>query len=322
MGPKARYVGTEIPQEDLIWQDPIPSVDFKLVDAKDIAQLKSKISKSGLSNSDLISTAWASASSYRGTDMRGGANGARIRLAPQKDWEVNNPAQLKKVIAKLEKIQNKFNRKQSDGKKISLADLIVLAGAVGIEKAAKKSGHQVHVAFIAGRNDALQAQTDVASFNNLKPTADGFRNYFADGNFRSPADMLVDKASLLELSVPEMTVLLGGMRTLDINYGGSDAGVLTDSPGTLNNNFFVNLLDMATKWSKSKKQEGLYEGRDRKTGKLKWTATPVDLIFGSNSELRAIAEVYAADDAEQKFYDDFIKAWTKVMRLDRFDLDS
>ncbi len=321
MGPKARYIGTEVPQQDLIWQDPIPTVDFKLVDEQDIINLKTRIKKSKISNSDLISTAWASASSYRGTDMRGGANGARIRLLPQKSWQVNNPSKLKKVITKLEKIQKKFNNKQSDGKKISLADLIVLGGALGIEEAAKRAGHQVHVPFIAGRNDAIQAQTDVDSFNNLKPTADAFRNYFAKDNLRPPTEMLVDKASMLELSVPEMTVLLGGMRTLDINYGNSKAGVFTKNPGTLDNSYFVNLLDMATKWSQSN-QPGVYEGRDRKTGKLKWTATPVDLVFGSNSELRAIAEVYAADDAEQKFYDDFIKAWTKVMTLDRFDLDT
>jgi catalase-peroxidase len=323
MGPSARYVGSEVPQETLIWQDPIPAIDYKLINEEDASNLKAKILKSGLKDSELISTAWASASSYRVSDMRGGANGARIRLAPQNDWQVNNPKKLKKILAKLEKIQNNFNQKQSDGKKISIADLIVLGGAAAIENAAEKSGQKVKVPFIPGRNDALQSQTDVNSFNNLKPTADGFRNYFGEGNLRSPAAMLVDKASLLELSVPEMTVLLGGMRTLKVNYDGSKAGVLTNNPGKLDNSFFVNLLDMSTQWSKSKKQDGIYEGRDRKTGKLKWTATPVDLIFGSNSELRAIAEVYAADDAaDQKFYNDFIKAWTKVMTLDRFDLDS
>ena len=320
MGPRARYLGAEVPDEELVWQDPVPAVDHDLIDAKDIARLKADILGSGLSVSELVRTAWASAFSFRGTDMRGGANGARIRLAPQKNWKVNNPAELAKVLKHLEKIQKDFNSAQSGGKKVSLADLIVLGGAAAIETAAKKAGHNVQVPFTPGRTDATQAQTDVASFAVLEPTADGFRNYFADGNSRSPAEMLVDRANLLNLTVPEMTVLVGGMRSLNANAGQSKNGVFTDRPGALSNDFFVNLLDMSTKWTKSSTSESVYEGRDRATGKLKWTATPVDLIFGSNSELRAIAEVFASNDAQEMFVSDFVDAWTKVMSLDRFDL--
>ena len=320
MGPLARYVGTEIPNEVLIWQDPVPAVDHELIDAADIAKLKSEILDSGLTTPELVRTAWASASSFRGTDMRGGANGARIRLAPQKGWEVNNPDELAKVLQRLEGVQKDFNRAQSGGKQVSLADLIVLGGAAAIEQAAKNAGHEVQVPFTPGRTDASQEQTDVNSFAVLEPTADGFRNYFGSGNPRSPAEMLVDRADLLTLTVPEMTVLLGGMRALDANAAGSEYGVFTDRPGTLSNDFFVNLLDMSTQWAKSSKSEGVYEGRDRSTGKLEWSATPVDLIFGSNSELRAVAEVYAADDAQALFVLDFVDAWTKVMTLDRFDV--
>ncbi|MDT8387501.1 MAG: catalase/peroxidase HPI [Thiogranum sp.] len=320
MGPRARYLGAEIPDEELLWQDPVPAVDHKLIDAADIAKLKTKILASGLSTPDLVRTAWASASAFRGTDMRGGANGARIRLAPQKNWEVNNPDELAKVLKHLEGIQKDFNNAQADGKKVSLADLIVLGGAAAIEQAAKKTGHDVQVPFSPGRTDASQEQTDVDSFAVLEPTADGFRNYFGKDQRRSPAEMLVDRANLLTLSVPEMTVLVGGMRVLNANAGQSGHGVFTDRPGTLSNDFFVNLLDMSTQWSKSSKSEGIYEGRDRSTNTLKWTATPVDLVFGSNSELRAIAEVYAAGDAHEKFVSDFVDAWTKVMTLDRFDL--
>ena len=320
MGPLARYVGTEIPNEVLIWQDPVPAVDHELIDAADIAKLKSEILDSGLTTPELVRTAWASASSFRGTDMRGGANGARIRLAPQKGWEVNNPDELAKVLQRLEGVQKDFNRAQSGGKQVSLADLIVLGGAAAIEQAAKNAGHEVQVPFTPGRTDASQEQTDVNSFAVLEPTADGFRNYFGSGNPRSPAEMLVDRADLLTLTVPEMTVLVGGMRALDANAAGSEYGVFTDRPGTLSNDFFVNLLDMSTQWAKSSKSEGVYEGRDRGTGKLKWSATPVDLIFGSNSELRAVAEAYAADDAQALFVLDFVDAWTKVMTLDRFDV--
>jgi catalase-peroxidase len=322
MGPRARYLGAEVPDEALLWQDPVPAVNHALIDAKDIAQLKSKILASGLTVPELVRTAWASASSYRGTDMRGGANGARVRLAPQKDWEANNPNELAKVLKRLEDIQKEFNRTQSGGKKVSLADMIVLGGSAAIEQAAKKAGHDVQVPFTPGRADASQEQTDVASFAVLEPTADGFRNYFADGNRRSPTEMLVDRANMLTLTVPEMTVLVGGMRALNANAGQSKHGVFTDRPETLSNDFFVNLLDMSTTWTKSSASEGIYEGRNRATGKLKWTATPVDLIFGSNSELRAIAEVYAADDAQEMFVRDFVDAWTKVMDLDRFDLAS
>ena len=317
MGPRARYVGSEVPEDTMLWQDPIPAVDHPLIDSKDITKLKSDILESGLTTSELVRTAWASAATFRGTDMRGGANGSRIRLAPQNTWDVNNPAELDKVLKRLEKIQKDFNGSQSGGKKVSLADLIVLGGAAAIEQAAEKAGQEVEVPFKPGRTDATQAQTDVDSFAVLEPTADGFRNYFGKGHSRSPADMLVDRASLLTLTVPEMTVLVGGMRALDANTGKSKHGVFTDRPGTLSNDFFVNLLDMSTKWSKAK-TDGIYEGSDRKTGKLKWTATPVDLVFGSNSELRAIAEVYAANDAKEKFVNDFVDAWHKVMTLDRF----
>jgi len=319
MGPRARYIGNEVPEEVLQWQDPVPAVSHELINAQDTDALKKAILASGLSETQLVRTAWASAASFRGSDMRGGANGARIRLAPQKDWAVNNPAELSQVLSKLEIIQQDFNGK-SETKKVSLADLIVLGGAVGIESAAKKAGHKIEVPFVPGRTDASQDQTDEESFAVLEPQADGFRNYFAESNVRSPADMLVDRAALLTLTVPEMTVLVGGMRALNANSHGSAHGVFTDRPGTLTNDFFVNLLDMSTQWTKSEKEEGVYEGIDRKTGRLKWHATPVDLAIGSSAELRAIAEVYASDDGTEKFVNDFIKAWTKVMRLDRFDL--
>jgi catalase-peroxidase len=314
MGPSTRYLGPEVPREALIWQDPLPKVDYPLIDAKDVAALKSKIIASGLTAPELVRTAWASAASFRGTDMRGGANGARIRLAPQKDWEVNNPAELAKVLGRLEGIQKDFK------KKVSMADLIVLGGGVGIEQAAKARGFDVVVPFTPGRADALQSQTDVASFSYLEPAADGFRNYFRAGQRLSPPEMMVDRAKLLTLTVPEMTVLVGGLRTVNANAGQASHGVFTDKPGTLSNDFFVNLLDMSTQWTKSTTAEGIYEGRDRATGQVKWTATPVDLMFGSSSELRAVAEVYAASDGQQMFVRDFIKAWTKVMILDRFDL--
>jgi catalase-peroxidase len=320
MGPRARYIGAEVPAEELLWQDPVPAVDHDLIDAEDIAELKSEILASGLTVPELAGTAWASAASFRGTDMRGGANGARIRLAPQKNWEVNNPDQLAKVLKRLTRIQKGFNRAQKGGKQVSLADLIVLGGSAAIEQAAEKAGHDVQVPFTPGRTDASQEQTDVNSFAALEPTADGFRNYFGSGNRRSPTAMLVDRASMLTLSVPEMTVLVGGMRALNVNSGQSEHGVFTDRPGTLSNDFFVNLLDMSTKWSKSPTSEGIYEGRDRGTGERKWTATPVDLVFGSSAELRAIAEVYAADDGREKFVRNFVDAWTKVMTLDRFDM--
>jgi catalase-peroxidase len=319
MGPRARYIGTEIPDEVLLWQDPVPAVDFELIDAKGIAILKSQILDSGLTIPELVRTAWASASSFRGTDMRGGANGARIRLAPQKDWEVNDPRELAQVLKQLEGIRKAFNSAQSGGKQVSLADVIVLGGAAAIEQAAKNAGHNVKVPFTPGRTDASQKQTDVDSFTVLEPTADGFRNYYGSDNYRSPAEMLVDRADLLTLTVPEMTVLVGGMRTLNANAGQSEHGVFTNRPGTLSNDFFVNLLDMSTQWSKSAASEGIYEGHDRGTGRLKWTATPVDLVFGSNSELRAVAEVYAYNDSQEKFVRDFVAAWTKVMNLDRFD---
>ena len=318
MGPRARYVGADVPAEELLWQDPIPAVDHDLIDEDDVAALKTEILESGLSVPELVRTAWASASTFRGTDMRGGANGARIRLAPQKDWAVNNPQELSKVLARLEDIQNDFNRKQRGDKKVSLADLIVLGGSAAVARAANDAGHDVEVLFKPGRADASQTQTDVSSFAVLEPTADGFRNYFGSGNRRSPADMLVDRANMLSLTVPEMTVLVGGMRALNANAGQSANGVLTDQPATLSNDFFVNLLDMSTQWAKSSGSEGVYEGRDRESGEVKWTATSVDLVFGSNSELRAIAEVYAANDAQEKFVQDFANAWSKVMTLDRF----
>ena len=320
MGPRPRYLGTEVPKEELIWQDPIPAVNHKLIDAKDTESLKNKILKSGLTVPELVRTAWASAASFRGTDLRGGANGARVRLAPQKDWPVNNPAELAKVLTQLEGIQNDFNRTQSKGKKVSLADLIVLGGVAAVEQAAKTAGYPVKVPFTPGRMDASQEQTDVNSFAVLEPKADAFRNYYAEGNVLSPTEMLVDRANMLTLTVPEMTVLVGGMRVLNANAGESKQGVFTSKPGTLSNDFFLNLLDMSTKWQKSASSEGVYEGIDRKTGELKWTATPVDLIFGSHSELRAIAEVYASEDGKQKFVTDFVNAWNKVMKLDRFDL--
>jgi catalase-peroxidase len=319
LGPRPRYLGPEVPKEDLIWQDPLPRVSYKQIDAKDVATLKSKILASGLTVPELVRTAWASAATFRGTDMRGGANGARVRLAPQKDWEVNNPAELTKVLARLEEVQKSFNG-QSSGKKVSLADLIVLGGAAAIEQAAKAAGYTVVVPFTPGRVDASEAQTDVMSFAPLEPTADGFRNYFSKGESLPPTVMLVERASLLTLSVPETTVLVGGLRVLNANAGQAGHGVFTARPGTLSNDFFVNLLDMSTKWSKSSTSEGIYEGSDRVTGKVKWTATPVDLAFGSNSELRALSEFYAADDGKERFVKDFVKAWAKVMNLDRFDL--
>jgi catalase-peroxidase len=320
MGPYARYLGAEVPKEPLIWQDPVPAVDYTLIDEADIPKLKDTILASGLSDSELVRTAWASAASFRGTDKRGGANGARIRLAPENNWAVNDPAELEKVLKTLVNIQNKFNNEHSDGKKVSLADVIVLGGNAAVEDAAKKAAYTVKVPFSPGRTDASQEQTDVISFAVLEPTADGFRNYFGQGNLSSPAELLVERANLLTLTVPEMTALVGGMRAMDANEGHTKLGVLTNRPGTLSNDFFVNLLDMSTKWSKASSSDSLYEGRDRQTDTLKWTATPVDLIFGSNSELRAVAEVYASDDVKEKFVQDFVNAWTKVMNLDRFDL--
>lgn len=320
MGPRARYAGPDVPELELIWQDPVPAVDHALIGHEDMAKLKEEILGSGLTVPELVRTAWASAASFRASDMRGGANGARVRLEPQRSWQVNGPEELEKVLAGLEKIQKKFNGSRSDNTKVSLADLIVLGGGAAIEKAAQDAGYSVEVPFAPGRTDASQEQTDASSFSVLEPAADGFRNYFGPNNDRSPPDMLVDKANLLSLSVPEMTVLVGGMRALNANSGESRHGVLTGRPGVLTNDFFVNLLDMATEWKKSSESEGLYEGYDRKTGKLKWTATSVDLVFGSNSELRAISEVYAFDDSKEKFVRDFVGAWVKVMNLDRFDL--
>jgi catalase-peroxidase len=320
MGPRSRYLGPEVPAEELIWQDPIPAVNHKLVDAKDIASLRGKILASGLSISQLVSTAWASASTFRGSDKRGGANGARIRLAPQKDWEVNQPAELAKVLRTLEGIQGEFNRTASGGKKVSLADLIVLAGCAGVEQAAKKAGQQMTVPFTPGRMDASQEQTDVASFAVLEPVADGFRNYQKTRYAVSAEELLVDKAQLLTLTAPEMTVLIGGMRVLNANFGGSQHGVFTKRPETLTNDFFVNLLGMGTEWKAVSKDADVFEGRDRRTGEVRWTGTRVDLIFGSNSHLRALAEVYGSADAQEKFIRDFVAAWTKVMNLDRFDL--
>ena len=320
MGPRSRYLGPEVPEEELIWQDPVPAVDHELIDAQDVANLKSKILASGLSIPELVSTAWASASTFRGSDKRGGANGARIRLAPQKDWEVNQPAQLKKVLQTLEGIQKEFNRAQSGGKKVSLADLIVLGGCAGIEQAAKNAGHAITVPFTPGRTDASQEQTDVEAFAVLEPSADGFRNYQKAKYAVSAEELLVDRAQLLTLTAPEMTVLVGGMRVMDVNFGGSQHGVFTKQPGTLTNDFFVNLLDMNTEWKATSSDDDLFEGRDRATGKLKWTGTRVDLIFGSNSQLRALAEVYAQDDSQKKFVNDFVTAWDKVMNADRFEL--
>lgn len=320
MGPKARYVGKDVPAGDLIWQDAIPTLDHPVINQQEIAQLKNAILQTGLTVPELVRTAWASASTYRDTDMRGGANGARIRLEPQVSWPVNNPKELKAVLAKLEKVQQRFNQSLQGGKKVSLADVIVLAGGAAVEKAAKDAGYNLTVPFTPGRMDASAAQTDVQSFAVLEPKADAFRNYFHGdlAGQTSPAQALVDKARLLGLTVPEMTVLVGGMRVLDANVGGNKQGVLTTKAGVLSNDFFVNLLDMSTQWKKAK-TVGVYEGYDRASGKLQWTASPADLIFGSNSELRAVAEVYAANDGKEKFVQDFAKAWYKVMMLDRFD---
>jgi catalase-peroxidase len=319
MGPVSRYLGPEVPKKQLIWQDPVPAVDHKLIGKKDIVALKKQILESGLSGADLVFTAWAAASSFRNSDKRGGANGARIRLAPQKDWKVNEPARVANVIKGLEKIRRGFNKEQSGGKKVSLADLIVLGGCAAVEQAAKDAGVKVDVPFAPGRTDASQSQTDADSFAPLELKADGFRNYLAKG-FTSPAEhLLVDRAQLLSLTAPEMTVLIGGLRVLGANHGGTKHGVFTDRVGTLSNDFFVNLLEMGTEWKKAKK-EGVYEGRDRATGKRKWTGTRVDLVFGSNSQLRALAEVYACSDSQEKFVGDFVAAWDKVMNLDRFDL--
>jgi catalase-peroxidase len=323
MGPIVRYLGPLVPKETLVWQDPVPAVDHKLIGEQDLASLKAKILKSGLSISQLVTTAWASAASFRGSDKRGGANGARIRLSPQKDWEVNQPAELAKVLPKLEAIQKEFNNAQTNGnkgKKISLADLIVLAGNAAVEEAARKAGHDVKIPFTPGRTDASQEQTDVHSFAVMEPVADGFRNYLRGGQVLSAEELLVDRAQLLTLTAPEMTVLIGGLRSLNVNFGQTKHGVLTDRPETLTNDFFVNLLDMNTKWEPASKSEGVYEGRDRATGKTKWSGTRVDLVFGSHSQLRAIAEVYASNDSKEAFVRDFAAAWNKVMNLDRYDL--
>jgi catalase-peroxidase len=317
MGPRARYLGPEVPAEELLWQDPIPAVDHPLIDDKDVADLEAKVLASGLSVSQLVSTAWASASTFRGSDKRGGANGARVRLAPQKDWPVNQPPQLAAVLETLEGIQRAFN---SGTKKVSLADLIVLAGCAGVEQAAKNAGHAVTVPFTPGRTDASPEQTDVASFAVLEPLADGFRNYLGGKYGVSAEAMLLDKAQLLTLTAPEMTVLVGGMRVLETNADGSTHGVFTPRPSMLTNDFFVNLLDMVTEWKPVSQDADVFEGRDRRTGEVTWTGTRVDLVFGANSQLRALAEVYASSDAQQKFVEDFIAAWTKVMNLDRFDL--
>ncbi len=320
MGPRARYVGDESPTDDFLWQDPIPTVDYSLIDDRDIKNLKKTLLEGDISGSQLVETAWAAAASFRVTDMRGGANGARIQLAPQKDWEVNNPDELNKVLTYLNKVKKDFDDGQSGNKQVSLADLIVLGGAAAIEQAASKNDFDIEVPFVPGRSDATQAQTEVKSFEVLEPKADGFRNYYAQGNTLSPVEMLVDKANTLDLSVPEMSVLVAGLRVMNTNADGSDRGVLTDNPGSLNNDFFVNLLDMSTRWEKAKDKEDLYRGIDRKSNKQRWRASSVDLVFGSNSELRAVAEVYASDDAHQQFVEDFVNAWTKVMTLDRFDL--
>ena len=320
MGPRARYVGSEIPDEVMIWQDPVPPVDHTLIDDADIADLKAAIIDTGLSTQELVRTAWASASTFRGTDMRGGANGARIRLAPQVNWDVNNPDELDRVLKRLERVQRDFNRRRNDGKAVSMADLIVLGGAAGIEQAASAAGYDIDVPFVPGRTDTSQDMTDIESFEVLKPRADAFRNYFGESATRSPTVEMVDKANLLTLTIPEMTVLIGGLRALDVNAGGSAHGVFTDRPGALSNDFFVNLLSMETEWTKSDSEPGIYEGRDRVTGDVKWTATPVDLTFGSHSELRAVAEVYAEAGGDNKFVNDFVAAWTKVMTLDRFDV--
>ncbi|NND93811.1 MAG: catalase/peroxidase HPI, partial [Flavobacteriales bacterium] len=320
MGPIQRYLGPEVPSEELIWQDPVPSVNHDLVNEGDVATLKSKVLDSGLTVSELVSTAWASASTFRGSDKRGGANGGRIRLAPQNEWEVNNPGQLDKVLNALENVRTEFNAAQSDDKQISIADMIILGGCAGIEKAAKEAGHNITVPFTPGRGDASAEQTDVESFAALEPAADGFRNFFQPKHKTTPEEMLVDKAQLMTLTAPEMTVLFGGMRVLGTNYDGSGHGVFTKRPGALSNDYFVNLLDLSTKWRATSDSQEEFEGRDRKTGEVKWTGTRADLIFGSNSELRALAEVYGSSDSEVKFLKDFVKAWDKVMNLDRFDL--
>jgi catalase-peroxidase len=321
MGPIARYLGPLVPKEQLLWQDPVPAIDHPLIEDTDIAALKAKILASDLSISELVATAWASASTFRGGDKRGGANGARIRLSPQKDWEVNEPIRLAKALKTLEAIQTEFNSAQSGGKKVSLADLIVLGGCAAVEAAAQKAGSDIKVPFTPGRTDASQEQTDVEAFAPLEPKADGFRNYLRRGYEGKAAELLIDKANLLTLTAPEMTVLIGGLRVLNANFGPSEHGVFTRRPETLSNDFFVNLLDMSTKWQKSATAEGVLEGRCRTTGALKWTGSIVDLIFGSNSQLRALAEVYACSDAQQKFARDFAAAWAKVMNLDRFDID-
>jgi catalase-peroxidase len=320
MGPIQRYLGPLVPQETLIWQDPVPAVDHELIGAQDVAALKATILGSGLSVSQLVSTAWASASTFRGTDKRGGANGARIRLAPQNDWAVNNPADLAAVLRTLEGIQAQFNGSAGGTKKVSMADLIVLGGCAAVEKAAKDAGHDVVVPFTPGRTDASQEQTDVESFAVLEPTADGFRNYFGKGHELPAEVLLVDKAQLLTLTAPELTVLIGGLRVLGTNYDRSSLGVLTHTPGVLSTDFFVNVLDVDTTWTPTSDTEETFEGRDRTTGAVKWTGSRVDLVFGSNSQLRALAEVYASDDSQSKFVSDFVAAWTKVMNLDRFDL--
>jgi catalase-peroxidase len=319
MGPRSRYLGPEVPAEVLIWQDPVPAVDHELIDDRDIAALKAKVLASGVSISRLVATAWASAATFRGSDKRGGANGARIRLAPQRDWEANEPAELAEVLQKLEIIQEAFNGAQSGGKKVSLADLIVLGGCAGVEEAAKKAGHDVKVPFSPGRTDASQEQTDVESFAVLEPAADGFRNYLRAGLKARAEEHLLDRARLLTLTAPEMTVLIGGMRALNVNFGQSPHGVFTARPGTLTNDFFASLLDMDIEWRPSS-TDGVFEGRDRASGKLRWTGTRVDLVFGSNAELRALAEVYGCDDGEEKFVHDFVAAWNKVMSLDRYDI--
>jgi catalase-peroxidase len=319
MGPRSRYLGREVPAEELLWQDPVPAADHKPIDAPDIRALKAKILASGLSISQLVSTAWASAATFRGSDKRGGANGGRIRLAPQKDWEVNQPAQLATALKALERLQKEFNAAQTAGKKVSLADLIILGGSAAVEQAAKNAGHDVEVPFTPGRTDASQEQTDVESFAVLEPTTDGFRNYLKTDYAVSAEEMLVDRAQLMTLTAPEMTVLVGGMRVLGANFGKSLHGVFTKRPATLSNDFFVNLLDMGTTWRALSEAEDVFEGRDRATGEPKWTGTRVDLVFGSNSQLRALAEVYACDDSQEKFVRDFVAAWIKVMNLDRFD---
>ena len=320
MGPRSCYLGSYVPDEELIWQDPVPAADYKLIDDLDVKELKTQLLASGLSVAQLVSTAWASASTFRGSDKRGGANGARIRLSPQKDWEINQPAQLAEVLKTIESIQTKFNQSQQDSKKVSMADMIVLGGCTGIEEAARRAGYTIEVPFIPGRTDAVQEKTDIRSFNSLEPKADGFRNYCRADYAVSEVELLIDKAQLLTLTAPEMTVLIGGMRVLNTNYGGAKEGVLTDRPETLSNDFFVNLLDMGTVWKPVSESAEVFEGRDRGTGELKWTARKTDLIFGSNSELRALAEVYACDDAKEKFIRDFVAAWNKVMNADRFDI--